>query len=334
MLQRSLELLILGLACGTGGGSGAASTQVRAKAGPHAFSLRIVLAFVLGCLLSSQGYAERSSGTVHFRSPHRSLIVVDVRVNGLGPYSFVLDTGATSSCVDQELSAALHLPSAQGVRLATWTDTSEARRAEVQNLSVGSIDSGPLRVLVQSLREYKGIAAHVHGVLGQDVLLRFNYLIDYDAHRIEFDADGGVLQQLRGDRVNTDSVQTRTGGSEARLRSVPVRTETNVEPLQLILDSGADMVVLQPRSRGSNSFGPASKWIANDDGRMSAAVSQRTTLSVGSEKFSAEAWVGDQGLRHLTVDGLLPTSCFNKLYISNTGSFVIFEPRRTSHKGE
>jgi predicted aspartyl protease len=277
--------------------------------------------------------AERrdSINTIRFSSPHRSMIVVGVRVDGKGPYRFLLDTGATSSIVDPQLSSSLNLSAAQSVRLASWQDTTDARRVLVQNLALGPIDSGPLSVLVQPLSEFKSFDPHLRGVIGQDVLLRSNYLIDNRHHLIRFDNDGTLLPQLVGNRVSITPVLTRTGALEPRLISIRVQTAIHAEPLHLLLDSGADMVVLQPIFEPLATGRRGTKWIADENGKSSAAATFHTMLSVGSEAFSAEAWVGDTGLKQLAIDGLLPTGSFDQLYIANQGSFVIFEPRRAKH---
>lgn len=270
--------------------------------------------------------AERTDNTVHFKSPHRSMIVVEIRVNGMGPYPFLLDTGATSSAVDPQLSTALALPAAQSARLASWTDTTDVRRVFVQDLSLGPIDSGPLNVLVQPLSEFKAFDSHLRGVLGQDVLLRSNYLIDNRRHLIRFDNDGTLLPELTGDRISITPVRTRTGDLEPRLISVPVQTSMNAAPLHLLLDSGADMVVLEPLSAPPPTVPRGTKWIADGNGKLTSATTFHTRLSVGSDAFSAMAWIGDTGLKQLVIDGLLPTGSFNQLYIANHDCFVIFDP--------
>lgn len=277
--------------------------------------------------------AERTNNNiVPFKSPHRSMIVVQVRVNGEGPYPFLFDTGATSSIVDPKLSVALHLPAAQSVQIASWEATTDARRVLVESLSVGPINSGRLPVLVQTLSEFKAIDPDLRGVLGQDVLLCSNYLIDNRRHRIEFDDDLSILSELTGDRIGIEPVRTRTGDLQPRLISVPVQTNRHAEPLHLLLDSGADMVVLQPSFMSGPTVPRGTKWMTDENGRLSSAVTFHTRLSVGSEVFSAEAWIGDAGLKQIVIDGLLPTGSFSQLYIANHGSFVIFEPGRKNRK--
>ena len=70
----------------------------------------------------------------------------------------------------------------------------------------------------------------------------------------------------------------------------------NAEPLHLLLDSGADMVVLQPSTVPPTTVPKGTKWIADENGRLSSATTFHTRLSVGSEIFSAEAWIGETGL--------------------------------------
>jgi len=275
--------------------------------------------------------AEDTDNTLRFKSPHHYMIVVPVRIDGTGPYHFLLDTGATSSVVDPQLSRALNLSATRGARLSSWQATTDTRRVLVENLSVGPLNCGPLSVLVQPLSEFKAFDPHLRGILGQDVLLRSNYLIDNRHHLIRFDDDGSLLNELTGDHVTIAPVSTRTGGLEPRLISILVKIDKDPEPLHLVLDSGADMVVLQPRYVSPVTVPKGTKWMADENGATSAATTFHTLLSVGSKTFSAEAWTGDAGLKQLVVDGLLPTGSFDELYIANRGSFVILEPCHAHH---
>ena len=309
---------------------GPASTSP-GKAGTHSLPFRAAI-FLTLFLLRFVSVAEPTDNTVHFKSVHRSLIIVSVRVNGMGPYPFLLDTGATSSAVDPQLSVELALPLTRSVRLASWTETSDVRRVAVESLSLGPVTSGPLNVLVQPMLALKSCDPGLRGVLGQDVLRHTNYLIDNHRHLIQFDNNGILLSQLSGERVNIDPVVTRTGNLVLPLMSVPVQTTMNPQPLHLLLDSGADMVVLQPPSVRPASAQKGTKLMADRTDRITSAATFRTRVSVGSESFNAEALVENAGLTQLVTDGLLPTGSFNQLYIDNRESFVIFEPRHETHK--
>lgn len=287
--------------------------------------------FLFALLLRLASVAECPANTIRFTSPHRYMIVVPVQVNGKGPYSFLVDTGATSSAIDPKLSTSLNLSAAKGAKVASWEGTIDARRVLVDELSFGPVEVGPLSVLVQPLSEFKAFDSHLRGVIGQDVLLHANYLIDNRHHLIQFDPDGALLSQLTGERIRIAPVRTQSGALEPRLIGISVRTP-NAEPIELLLDSGSDMVVLQPLSMPPSSLPRGSKWMSDENGTLSSATTVHTRLSVGSETFSAEAWIGNTGLRQLVIDGLLPTGSFDQVYVGNQGSFVIFDPGHAAPK--
>src|SRR5207249_2248521 len=60
--------------------------------------------------------AETAPGEVSFElaPPNDAAIIVPVKINGKGPYKFVLDTGATFTCIDQKLVDELKLPEWKG----------------------------------------------------------------------------------------------------------------------------------------------------------------------------------------------------------------------------
>src|SRR6266511_1590328 len=48
--------------------------------------------------------------TFELAAPNDAAIIVPVKINGHGPFKFVLDTGATFTCIDQKLVDELELP--------------------------------------------------------------------------------------------------------------------------------------------------------------------------------------------------------------------------------
>src|SRR5438046_7954541 len=60
--------------------------------------------------------ASTTPGEVPFKlaPPNDAAIIVPVKINGHGPYDFVLDTGATFTCIDQKLVNELKLPESRG----------------------------------------------------------------------------------------------------------------------------------------------------------------------------------------------------------------------------
>ncbi len=294
---------------------------------------RLSLLTLIACLtLGMRLRAEEARDVIPFKSPHRAMIVVDVRINGLGPFDFLLDTGASSTSVDADLIQALHLPVASKTLLATSTDFTDVRRVQVNDINLGAIHTGPLLVLAQPLSTLKRVDAKLHGILGQDVLSQQNLLIDNQHHRIQFDPNGDLLCTLTGERVSTSIVRTRDGSAVTIVISVPVHIGNNTRPLHLLLDTGADAVVLQPQSADALFIPTSPRWIADENGDVSPASYVHLKLSVGSAVFETEAAIANTGLNRFEVDGLLSTGAFRRLYIGNSGFFVIFEPKQRPGK--
>jgi predicted aspartyl protease len=112
-----------------------------------------------------------------------TLVYVPVRVNGHGPYEFVLDTGSSNSSVDRSLVRALDLPRTgkmhpvQGV-----TGSGVVPVVKVRRWTLGGVPMHGTSLSVVDL----GIG--VGGLLGSDELCRFgNVNLDFEHHKLIID---------------------------------------------------------------------------------------------------------------------------------------------------
>jgi predicted aspartyl protease len=287
-------------------------------------------AFLALCLMSASCFAspgEKGESIASFKTPNGSLMVVQVSIDGNGPYDFLFDTGATSSCIDEDLIEALQLPRSTGVQVASTTGTAFSDRVLLDRVSFGPMETGPVVALVQSLTAYKAFDAQIHGVLGQDVLSQFNYLIDNQHHRIEIDTNGFLLRNLTGEHIRTEIVKTRVGGLETRDLFLTALTDSGMQSVHLLLDSGTMHVMLRPGLLRVAVPPSKSKWVSDDNGRFAPAGSIRTKLTIGETIVDTDAWIIGDLLDPLAIDGLLPTREFNALYVASKQSFVILNPQ-------
>ena len=107
-------------------------------------------------------------------------ITVPVRVNGQGPFRFVVDTGANRTVISSELAAALALPAGGAADIHGIVGVEPAQTALIDRLDVDAVSARAIRAPMLS-RDRLGAA----GLLGVDVLRR---------HRVSFDF---VHRQLR-----------------------------------------------------------------------------------------------------------------------------------------
>jgi predicted aspartyl protease len=165
-----------------------------------------------------------AASIVKFKLLRGYMIVIPVTVNGAGPYEFLLDTGSNTTLINAEFARALRLRPIDRVELMTVAGSQVVPRARLESVAIGAKSAADVEVVFSDLREARAISPEICGVLGQNFLSRFNYLINYREGRIEFE-DGGELEKSMSEnfRVTTreraSQVYSQVGGSPLR-RSV------------------------------------------------------------------------------------------------------------------
>jgi len=111
--------------------------------------------------------------------------LVNVCLDGKGPYPFVIDSGAGESIIDAGLAARLHLPhSGQASGFAGVGCTGTAQPVSVGSWSAGGVTLAPQSLTAATLPDF-GIPGQPVGLLGSDVLSRFGAVrIDFTARTL------------------------------------------------------------------------------------------------------------------------------------------------------
>jgi predicted aspartyl protease len=284
-------------------------------------AIKVALFYLIaaGVCQSIQAQSE-----VRFRLVHDTLIVVSLMANGEGPFDFVLDTGADTSVVDPSIAPRLSLVPLDGLRQTTLAGVQTLPRGSMRILTVGPVQVRNLEVLVQDLAELRKLDSHIEGIVGQDLLSHFNYLLDYRSHIVHIEQGSEIQDSIEGDRVSLEVAHNRMlVASEAQSR--------NHATLHLLLDSGANSVVLlRTASQALNlqTQAPAPGLEMTSSGQVGLRVARVHELSVASQQFRdvAVALPAADPAEQIG-DGLLPTVFFHALYVNNHNGFVVFNPR-------
>lgn len=109
-----------------------------------------------------------------------SRLSVDVRVNGRGPYPFIVDSGADTSVVGLHIARDLELPLGTPVVLNNMTDRNIVDRVKVDSLTVGPSTIRSLQL--PALRELDVGGA---GMIGIDALRRQRLMLDFEKRLIK-----------------------------------------------------------------------------------------------------------------------------------------------------
>jgi predicted aspartyl protease len=120
-----------------------------------------------------------------------TMVLVPVKVNGHGPYDFVLDTGASSSTVSRSLVRRLHLPrSGSTAHVRGVAGATVVPLVTVTRWTVGGQRLHGRSLPVVDLGGDFG-TGQVSGLLGSDELRRFGAVkLDYKHERLVLRASG------------------------------------------------------------------------------------------------------------------------------------------------
>ena len=116
-----------------------------------------------------------------FEGAGGAAIVVPVRLNDKGPYDFVLDTGATLTCLDAALADELSLGNVPGVlgQGATLGSSGPIALRKLDSISIGEARSTDVTVCTLDLANIREVGLDVDGLLGLNVLKAYRMTLDF-----------------------------------------------------------------------------------------------------------------------------------------------------------
>lgn len=282
--------------------------------------LLLMAMFALPGALAAQ--VKQTNEIIDFRLRDKYLIVVQTTVNGAGPFSFLLDTGATHTVIDPGLARQLQLPIIGEASLTTVSDVRKDRLVRLREVRIGNSGVSELGAVIDKLDDVKLKAPGIRGVLGEDFLSNFDFLIDYKARILRFGEESPAGERCRFETMG----HYRGLPTTNRLLIEAEFMDVSGNKVQLQLDTGARMPELFPVRQ--NSF-PSQPWagsMAFDSGPNGTRIHSHITIKVGSTKVHDLDVV--QSRRGVSFDavGLLPASIFHRIYISHSGGFVVLNP--------
>lgn len=159
-----------------------------------------------------------------------SRMTVAVKVNGSGPYRFVVDSGADSSVVGERVARLLKLPLGRRTILNSITDSQYVDRVLVDELELGPTKVQDLEIPV--LRE-RDLGAH--GMLGLDALVEQRLMLDFEKRLITIDDGRTPLPKFNDEIVVT-----------ARLRKgqlILTQVRAGTQQLDAVVDTGSEITI-------------------------------------------------------------------------------------------
>lgn len=164
------------------------------------FSILLLGLLALGCgvpsAVSPGAPSETAPGEVSFKlaGPNEAALIVDVKINGQGPYDFVLDTGATFTCIDRPLADELKLPAWSGPLGSVVITGGEGEMGfvKIDRLEVGNTASATDLVACKlDLSRMQPPGFGIKGLVGLNFLKSYRITIDFERNTLRLDKPAG-----------------------------------------------------------------------------------------------------------------------------------------------
>lgn len=206
-----------------------------------------------------------------------SRMFIDARVNGEGPFRFLVDSGADRSVIGAALALRLKLPVESQVVLQGMAGSSTVGTVFVDRLTLGA--STINGVVAPSLPE-RFLGAQ--GIIGIDALAEQRLMLDFDARTVTIEDRRRPVVQLEGEIVVT----------ARRRKGQLILTQASVGGGRIfaVIDTGSDITVGNSALR-RKVFG----------GRRPPEAKTITLLSVTGQSFEAQLAV----LPEVRIGGVL-----------------------------
>jgi hypothetical protein len=238
------------------------------------------------------------------------MVLIDVIINGNGPFRMVVDTGAASCVLKPEAAKKAGLTYDHRTVLATLKGESVVLAASDNIVQIGERSESHVEVIVTEIPQFRALHSRADGVLGQSYLARTPFLIDYAHKRMLIGPDA----TRESDRLPVAIV---AGGKAGRL-VVPVVLEPGGRTWRLTLDSGASNTVMECRENCPRTIPAASEHLLTYGGEQPASrgTFRRATLQ-GAAMPPIEAVIVNVTSPDGQDEGVLPTRLFSAVYVNN-----------------
>jgi len=265
--------------------------------------------------------------TVSMRPYKGTRSVVAVKVNGTGPYDFMVDTGATVTVLDTALFDELGLrgegtskvasPAGATIQISSVAKEVTLDCLSVRNVMVVSMESP----MIES--DYRT----VRGILGENFLRHFDILIDNQHRKMTLDAGEGLADSLAGERLPITFAPLPQGGENTYRPMISARMQ-DYGHARLLLDSGAASLVLLQSWNPMKAFGDGTRLRTVNGVMPCESTNDRLFLGKGTVSDLPMKSCQSATVKPKDSEGILPTAVFKQIFISHAGSYAIINPAK------
>ena len=157
-------------------------------------------------------------------------LTVEVRVNGRGPYHFIVDSGADTTVVGLRIAKQLQLPLGTPAILNGMTARNIVDRVHVQELTMGQHRIANLELPALSEADLGG-----HGMIGIDALVSQRLMMDFEKRLIRVEDASKPYVPMPGEIVVT--------AFRKRGQLILTKVKAVGLPLEAVVDTGTEISI-------------------------------------------------------------------------------------------
>jgi predicted aspartyl protease len=236
--------------------------------------------------VSGPAAIDKTSQTedLKFRDEPNDRMTVSVRLEGAGPYRFLVDTGADRTAISRDIANRLGLATTDGASLHSLTGVSSVATANIANLQ---FLQKPVKNVDAALLESRNMGAD--GILGVDTLRSQRVVFDFEAQTMSV-VPSGIPESRKEPGAIVIEAKRRNG------RLIITDAQVNGKSIAVILDTGAEVSIGNQALRQL-----LLGWSPSDPSSQIQLTSVTGQSMSGEFTFVKELMIGDVGLHNLAV---------------------------------
>jgi len=231
-------------------------------------------------------------------------LTLPVKINGQGPFNFLVDTGSDRTVISRELAATLGLAAGPRVLIHAAVGADEAATVVIDDLTIGNRVIHHIEAPALAAKDLGGV-----GMLGVDALRDLHVVMDFKAMRMS-------SSPSRAELVDNNTIVVR--GKNRLGQLILVHSSIRGVPILVVVDSGSQLSVgntalLKLLTRHSVSSNPlATTQIISVTGRVRTVELDPIT----------EADVGGVVIRNMSL-GFAPLPIFDRFGLTDTPAILL-----------
>lgn len=256
----------------------------------------LILLFSCPCSGQTVSLLGDSPHEVPFQLFSGFLVVAEGDIDSSHNLKFVIDTGATRTCLDRSLVQELGLTLLQPKTIFQFDKKLRVESAVVRTISVGPLRAETVVVNVADLSHIEVSGTHFDAVIGLDLLQVFPFQIDYEHSRIHFGPSAPLAETIP---------------MEPNQQVALITLEFHKRNTRFVLDTGARNIILfweRVQTRRSDwKFGPTETWWSSIGGSTTARGVYVRDISFWRDSHEAKVYLIHTPPNHVlpNVDGYL-----------------------------